>query len=226
MLITNEDNLDLMARYSDNYFDLAIVDPPYGIGIDKHMNSNKGINGYKVYRETDWDNSPPSEEYFNELFRVSKNQIIWGGNYFINHIKNPSKCWLVWNKIQRNFSMADAELAYTSFTNSVRCFDYARGSALSNNKKNGGRIHPTQKPVQLYEWILTKYAKKGDKIIDTHLGSGSIAIACYNLNFHLTACEIDTEYFQDALNRFELHKRQLKLFKLNYHEQKKYSMIT
>lgn len=212
MLITNEDNMDLMARYSDNFFDLAIVDPPYGIGIDKHINSNKGINEYKIYRDTNWDKSPPNKAYFEELFRVSKNQIIWGGNYFINHLETPSKCWLVWNKMQRNFSLADAELAYTSFTNSVRCFDYARASALSNNKKNGGRIHPTQKPVQLYEWILSNYAKKGDKILDTHLGSGSIAIACYNLGFHLTACEIDSEYFQDALQRFELHKSQLSLF--------------
>ena len=212
MKITNEDNLVLMARYPDNYFDLAIVDPPYGIGIDKHINSNKGINGYRVYRDTDWDKSPPPKEYFEELFRVSKNQIIWGGNYFLNYIDKPSSCWLVWNKVQRNFSMSDAELAYTSFTTTIRCFDCARGSALKDYKATGGRIHPTQKPVKLYEWILLNYAKKNDKILDTHLGSGSIALACHNLGFNLTACEIDSEYYRESMKRIKNHKIQLKLF--------------
>jgi len=211
MRITNEDNIQLMARYADKHFDLAIVDPPYGIGIDKHINSNKGINGYKIYRETNWDKSPPPKAYFDELFRVSKNQIIWGGNHFINHIPKPSSCWLVWNKVQRNFSMSDAELAYTSFTSTIRCFDCARGSALKDYNANGGRIHPTQKPVRLYEWQLLNYAKKGDRILDTHLGSGSIAIACHNLGFDLTACEIDSEYYNDAMTRIRGHTAQLQL---------------
>ena len=211
MRITNEDNMQLMARYADKHFDLAIVDPPYGIGIDKHINSNNGINGFKMYRNTNWDSSPPPKAYFEELFRVSKNQIIWGGNHFIDCIPMPSRCWLVWNKVQRSFSMSDAELAYTSFTSTIRCFDCARGSALKDNKINGGRIHPTQKPVRLYEWMLLNYAKKDDKILDTHLGSGSIAIACHNLGFDLTACEIDTEYFQMAMKRLTNHQKQLPL---------------
>jgi len=175
MQITNEDNMQLMARYKDNYFDLAIVDPPYGIGIDKAMNANKGKQGFKQYRETEWDNETPKQEYFNELFRVSKNQIIWGGNYFIDKIKKPSQCFLIWNKVQRDFTMSDAEIAWTSFHKTIRCFDLSRGGAMGCNNRNGGKLHPTQKPVKLYEWLLMNYAKEGDKILDTHLGSGSIA---------------------------------------------------
>lgn len=212
MNITNEDNMELMARYEDNHFDLAIVDPPYGIGIDKAMNANKGKQGFKQYKETEWDNETPSQEYFDELFRVSKNQIIWGGNYFIDKIKKPTQCFLIWNKVQRDFTMSDAELAWSSFNKTIRCFDMSRGSAMGCNNKNGGKLHPTQKPVKLYEWLLMNYAKEGDKILDTHLGSGSIALACHNLGFDLTACELDKDYYDAAMKRLKEHQQQLTMF--------------
>ena len=176
-----DDCMNVMKDYKDNHFDLAIVDPPYGIGADKAQNNaakqriksggkSKAGRGWKLYKETNWDNNVPNEKYFKELFRVSKNQIIWGGNYMTKHLY-PSSCWLVWNKMQRDFSLADGELAWASFKKSVRIFDYSRGEALSNNNTKGGRFHPTQKPVKLYEWILHNYAEKGQKILDTHLGS-------------------------------------------------------
>ena len=212
MNITNECNMELMARYPDNYFELAIVDPPYGIGIDKAMNANKGKQGFKKYRATEWDNETPNQEYFDELFRVSKHQIIWGGNYFIDKIKKPSQCFLIWNKVQRDFTMSDAEIAWSSFDKTIRCFDLSRGGAMGNHNKNGGKTHPTQKPVKLYEWILMNYAKEGDKILDTHLGSGSIAIACHNLKFDLTACELDKDYFDAGVKRLAQHQSQTTLF--------------
>ena len=212
MKITNECNMKLMSRYEDNYFDLAIVDPPYGIGIDKAMNSNKGKQGFKQYRETEWDNETPDIKYFEELFRISKNQIIWGGNYFIDKIKKPSQCFIIWNKVQRDFTMSDAEIAWSSFNKTIRCFDLSRGGAMGCNNKNGGKLHPTQKPVKLYEWLLMNYAKEGDKILDTHLGSGSIAIACHNLGYDLTACELDTDYYNAAMKRIEQHQQQIRIF--------------
>ena len=211
MKITNECNMELMSRYEDNHFDLAIVDPPYGIGIDKSMNANKGKQGFKQYRETEWDNETPKQEYFDELFRVSKNHIIWGGNYFIDKIKKPSQCFLIWNKVQRDFTMSDAEIAWTSFDKTIRCFDLSRGGAMGCNNRNGGKLHPTQKPVKLYEWLLMNYAKEGDKILDTHLGSGSIAIACHNLGYDLTACELDEDYYLSAMKRINQHQAQLRI---------------
>jgi site-specific DNA-methyltransferase (adenine-specific) len=209
MQITNEDNMALMARYPDNYFDLAIVDPPYGIGASKGTwgSSNKG----KVtnYGKKDWDKEIPQEEYFIEIQRVSKNQIIWGGNYFT---LRPSSCWIVWDKLN-SADFADCELAWTSFATAVRKFTYRWNGMLQQNMKDKeNRIHPTQKPVALYKWLLMNYAKPNDKILDTHLGSGSIAIACYDLGFDLTACELDTDYFNGALKRLENHKLQLKIF--------------
>lgn len=220
--ITNEDNMVLMARYPDNYFDLAIVDPPYGIGADKGQNKaaenrkkakgkSKAGRGWKEYKTTDWDNSIPNKEYFDELFRVSKNQIIWGGNYMTEYLP-PRMCWLLWDKGQRDFTLADGELAWTSFNKALRIFTMPRGNALIDANKNGGKIHPTQKPVKLYEWLLHNYAKDGDKILDTHLGSGSIAIACHNMGFDLTACELDKEYYDAAIKRLEQHKAQLTIF--------------
>ena len=223
MKITNEDNMELMARYPDNYFDLAIVDPPYGINADKLQNKaaenrikangkNKSGRGWKYYKQTNWDNEIPSNEYFNQLFRVSKKQIIWGGNYF-KYLWNFSNSFIIWNKMQRDFTLADGELAWFSETKkAMRIFDFSRGGALADNNKNGGRLHPTQKPVKLYEWLLMNYAKEGDKILDTHLGSGSIAIACHNLGYDLTACELDKDYFNDAMKRIEDHKKQLRMF--------------
>ncbi len=212
--ITNEDNMELMARYPDNHFDLAIVDPPYGIGYSKLVGDKRESDGWKNRDPSKWDNETPTREYFNELFRVSKNQIIWGGNYFE---LRPTRCFLIWDKVQR-ISQADCEQAWTSFDKSARVFRYARGNESgfapksSDIDKQFANIHPTQKPVKLYEWLLMNYAKEGDKILDTHLGSGSIAIACHNLGFDLTACELDKDYFDAAIKRIKNHIAQQRLF--------------
>ena len=211
--ITNEDNMELMARYPDNYFDLAIVDPPYGIGEDglKNHSRVKATNP-KLYTPKNWDNESPKIEYFNELIRVSKNQIILGANHFISKIPYNSSCWIVWNK-ENSGDFADCELAYTSFNTAVRMFSFRWNGMLQGDMKNKEiRIHPTQKPVALYKWLLDKYAKQGDKIIDTHLGSGSIAIACHDYDFELTACELDKEYYDKAIERIKNHVSQQKLF--------------
>lgn len=213
--VTNEDNMELMARYPDNYFELAIVDPPYGINESGDRNkSDRPTSKWKnpnsqIYKTFD-DTSIPSKEYFDELFRVSKNQIIWGGNYMTEFLK-PSKGWIVWNKkadIKEYLSMA--ELAWSSFDKKCNMFDYLW--AGFKKKHQVERIHPTQKPVDLYKWILEHYAKQGDKILDTHLGSGSIAIACHEYGFELTACELDEEYYLKAVERIKNHVSQQKLF--------------
>ncbi len=195
--ITNEDNMELMARYEDNHFDLAIVDPPYGIGLDG------GQIGYSKHKKKDWDSCSPPKEYFDELFRVSKNQIIWGFNHFLDKLTS-TKAVIFWNKHQNGY-FAEGELAWCSI-GTVKYYDRAY------QKDIGGKIHPTQKPLQLYEWLLINYAKEGDKILDTHLGSGSIALACHNLKFDLTACELDTEYFNAAMKRLKEHQQQLTMF--------------
>ena len=199
--ITNEDNMELMARYEDNYFDLAIVDPPYGIGEDggkARTRGSKRTNGTKK----GWDNNRPEKPYFDELRRVSKNQIVWGGNYFADLLP-ASRCWLYWQK-NMGGDFADGELAWTSFDKVLK--QYTKRSETFD------RIHPTQKPVKLYEWLLMKYAKEGDKILDTHLGSGSIAIACHNLGFDLTACELDKDYYEAAMKRLKQHQQQIRMF--------------
>jgi site-specific DNA-methyltransferase (adenine-specific) len=222
MNITNEDNMELMSRYEDNYFDLAIVDPPYGIGAssDSRVGGEYTVNmggikkkvKAKSYTPKEWDFIKPKPEYYKELFRVSKNQIIWGGNYFIENLKDSS-CWLVWNKKNGENNNADCELAWTSFKTAVRMYSFKWNGMLQEDMKNKEiRNHPTQKPVKLYEWILMNYAKEEDKILDTHLGSGSIAIACHNLGFDLTACELDKEYYNAAMKRIEQHKAQLTIF--------------
>jgi site-specific DNA-methyltransferase (adenine-specific) len=206
--ITNEDCMLLMARYPDGYFDLAIVDPPYGIGVDgqkQTINKNPKHNR-KQHTQKNWDNSIPTKEYFNELQRVSKNQIIWGGNYFTEYLK-PTKAWVFWYKGQRDLTMSDGELAWTSFDSVTRQIEINRASLISQNT-----FHPTEKPYKLYKWLLDKYAKPGDKIIDTHLGSGSIAIACAEYGFDLTACELDQEYYNKAIQRIQNHLLQQKLF--------------
>ena len=199
--ITNEDNMELMSSYDDNHFDLAIVDPPYGISVNK---MTLGSGKYKNKGKS-WDNETPSNEYFNELFRVSKNQIIWGANYMIEKIKKPSMGWIYWDKMNGTSDFSDGELAFTSFNRALRSFKYH----LSKDRCQ--RFHPTQKPVQLYEWLLINYAKEGDKILDTHLGSGSIASACHNLGFDLTACELDKEYYEAAIKRLKEHTSQLRI---------------
>ena len=207
--ITNEDNMFLMSRYPDNYFDLAIVDPPYGIDL---ANMNMGIGSTpkaskaknRKWKSKDWDSAIPSDEYFKELFRVSKNQIIWGGNYFNLGICNK---FIIWDKeIPEGLSFSDCEYAWTSFSGANKIFRY---SAYLNKSE---KFHPTQKPPQLYKWLVDKYAKEGDKILDTHLGSGSIAIACHDYGFNLTACELDAEYYEKAKQRILNHVAQQKLF--------------
>ena len=214
MKITNEDNMHLMARYPDGYFNLAIVDPPYGINADKKR-GDTGKNSHikqKDYHFGDWDNEIPKKEYFDELKRVSKHQIIWGGNYFLDYLKATS-CFVVWDKKNGDNLYADCELAWCSFKTAVRKFEWRwHGFLQQNMKDKQERIHPTEKPIQLYEWLLMNYAKEGDKILDTHLGSGSIAIACHNLGFDLTACELDKEYFEAAIKRINEHKQQLRMF--------------
>lgn len=205
--ITNEDNMELMARFPDKYFDLAIVDPPYGIGANK-MTLGNGKN--KIYRgQNDWDKTIPSEEYFKELFRVSKNQIVWGGNYMTNFLKSTSS-WIFWDKGTGENDFADGELAWSSFGGALRKINKSWVGA--NAKDECTRLHPTQKPIYLYGWCLKKYAKQGDKILDTHLGSGSIAIACHDYGYELTACELDKEYYDKAIQRIKNHVSQLKLF--------------
>jgi site-specific DNA-methyltransferase (adenine-specific) len=215
--ITNECNMELMARYPDNYFDLAICDPPYGISIHK-MNYTQSTKGGVAKRKDyskigSWDANTPDEKYFNELKRVSKNQIIWGGNYFELPL---TKSWLVWDKRtddKYSNDFADCEMAWNSFDKPAKMFRSIWSGMLQHDMKNKEqRIHPTQKPVKLYEWLLMNYAKQGDKILDTHLGSGSIAIACHNLKFDLTACELDKDYFDASIKRLEQHKSQLTMF--------------
>lgn len=206
MTITNEDNMLMMSRYPDKYFDLAIVDPPYGIDWMSQIKSpNKGRN-WKQYKNKEWDKEIPDKDYFTELFRTSKNQIIWGGNYMIDYLYS-TPCLIIWDKMQE-FGGAVFETAWTSFTSPSKAFRMSRVEAYCNQNK----IHPTQKPVKLYEWLLMNYAKEGDKILDTHLGSGSIAIACHNLGFDLTACELDKDYYEAAIKRIEQHKQQLTIF--------------
>jgi len=205
LTITCEDNMKLMARYPDNYFDLAIVDPPYGIGHSLLSGEKRGSKFVRTTKHVEWD-VLPSEKYFNELKRVSKNQIIWGGNYFLDYLPS-TRGMLIWDKIQI-FSGADFEFAWISFDTSAKAFRMSRVEAYGNMNK----IHPTEKPIDLYKFCLDKYAKQGDKILDTHLGSGSIAIACHDYKFELTACELDPEYFEKAKQRIINHVAQQSLF--------------
>lgn len=191
--ITNENNLDLMKRYSDKYFDLAIVDPPYGIGISKNPIR-------QMHKKKNWDNEIPSKQYFDELFRVSKNQIIWGGN---NFDLPPSQGFYIWDKKQpENFSLAMCEYAWSSIQKPAKIW------SLSVMKEQN-KIHPTQKPIELYEWLIMRNCEKGYKILDTHLGSGSIAIAIdiinkrEKLNLQFIGCELDTDYYNKAIERIK-----------------------
>jgi len=196
--IFHRDCMEAMKEMPDKAYDLAIVDPPYGIGAENHAGPEK--HGWTQWTKKAWDKNPPSRKYFDELFRVSKNQLIWGGNYFE---LPPTKCLIVWDKGQRDFSLADGEVAWGSFDKALRILTYSRAQANLETK-----IHPTQKPVKLYEWLLKNYAKPGDKILDTHLGSGSIAIACDNMGFDLVGFEIDREYYEAAIRRLDEHRKQ------------------
>ena len=201
----NCDNIEFMKTKPDNYYDLAIVDPEYGIGAG----SKNFINGNRkkdndTHRKNDWDKNPPPPEYFEQLFRVSKNQIIWGGNYFD---LPPTRCFLIFDKTIHGNSYADCELAWTSFDKVARIFAVNMVEVTKD-----GRIHATQKPVKLYRWVLKNYAEKSFKILDTHGGSMSIAKAADLEGFDIDICEIDKKYFTDGVSAFDYHKRQLKLF--------------
>ena len=202
--LRNCDNMELMAEFEDNYFDLAIVDPPYGININVSMGRRKGDKKSNYHKFAGEDKEIPKKEYFQELFRVSKNQIVFGGNYMTEYLK-PSSCWLLWDKgFSEDVTFAQFELAWTSFDSSAKKFD--------KNPNQNHRIHPTQKPKELYKWIIDKYCSNGDKILDTHLGSGSIAIACHEMGFDLVGCELDTDYYNSMMERIELETIQQDLF--------------
>ena len=200
------DCVEFMRGLPDKAYSLAIVDPPYGIGEDGLKNHNRSkITKSKEYTPKEWDLSAPNNGYFEQLKRVSKNQIIWGANHFIERIPNSnSSCWIVWDKENGDNDFADCELAYTSFKTSVRRFKFRWQGMLQGNMKNKEiRIHPTQKPIQLYRWLLRNYAKPGDTIFDSHMGSQSSRIACHMEGFDFTGCELDPEYFEQGNQRYE-----------------------
>ena len=205
------DCMDFLRSCKDKQFDLAVVDPPYGIKADENAFKN-GVNckanGFKEHKNTNWDNEIPTLEYFTELFRVSKEQIIWGGNYFTD-ILPPVMSWIIWDKMQYNFSFSDGEMAWYSRNTKMKIFRYARGNEsgfapkLKGAERVGINIHPTQKPVALYDWIFRNYAKPGDTILDTHMGSQSSRISAYKAGLDYTGCELDAEYFEQGNQRYE-----------------------
>lgn len=205
----NMDCMDGMKQFPDNFFDLAIVDPPYGLGIDgqKESISKNPKHNRKQHIRKSWDSSIPDKDYFYELFRVSKNQIIFGANYFVKYLNTGTKGWIVWDKGQHGLTMSDCELAFSSFNCPTRVKIINRVELL-----NEGTIHPTQKPIKLYEWLLNNYAKPGDKILDTHVGSASSLIACHKLGFEYVGFELDTDYFKAALDRLAAVEAQSSIF--------------
>ena len=212
--VTNEDNMQLMSRYPDNYFELAIVDPPYGVGVftsDGYTSKEgKRFKSNKLFHDSyAWNKSAPNDKYFKELKRISKNRIVWGSNYYPYVDGNGGS--LVWYKGDTAKTVSHCEIASLSFQAKVDFVHIDWQSGFYRVRKEGIQIHPCQKPVKLYKWLLMNYAKEGDKILDTHLGSGSIALACHELGFSLTACELDSEYYDSALKRFKQQTAQLKL---------------
>ena len=206
--LLNIDCMEYMATLKDKAFELAIVDPPYGIGVDGQKECIKGKKSDRKYHEfKGWDSKIPTKEYFTELFRISKNQIIWGANYFVKHLTEGHKGWIIWDKAQHGLTMSDCEIAYSSFDCPTRIYTKNRVVLLQE-----GTIHPTQKPVALYQWLLKNYAKQGDKILDTHLGSGSSAIAAHYFGCDFVGCEIDVDYFNAAKERFDRETRQVAMF--------------
>lgn len=203
----NADCMEVMKTFKDKQFDLAIVDPPYGHG---HKETNI-LNFRQKKQHRQW-NVAPTEQYFNELFRISKNQIIWGGNYFSYIWGFGGRCFIYWHKGNPVDNFSDGELAWTSFNKNAKQFDYRYYGNLEGNTSANKKFHPTQKPVQLYKWLLQNYAKESDTIIDTHFGSLSIGIACHDLKFDLTAIELDKDYYEQAKKRLINHQRQLTIF--------------
>lgn len=212
--IRNCDCMELMSQFPNKHFDLAIVDPPYGIGEDGRKNHTRSViaKAKNYSKNARYDNSPPDFRYFQELFRVSKNQIIWGGNYYIEFLKN-TPCVIVWDKDNGENDFADCEIAWTSFKTAARKFKWRWQGMLQEDMKNKQeRIHPNEKPIALYKWLLKNYAKEGHSILDTHGGSMSLAIACHDYSFDLTVCEIDKEYYEKAMKRINNHVAQTSLF--------------
>ena len=208
----NGDCMEGMKEIPDKYFDLAIVDPPYGINMDGGKIGGDNLGVAKNHVKKEWDSLPPEKEYFEQLMRVSKEQIVWGANHYISKIPFDSSCWLVWDK-DNTGNFADCELAWTSFDTAVRKFRYRWNGMLQEDMKNKEiRIHPTQKPVALYHWLLNNYAEEGDKILDTHVGSASSLIACHDMGFEYLGFELDEDYYRMASERLEAHKAQLTLF--------------
>ena len=205
----NCDCMELMAKTPDKYYDLAIVDPPYGLGIDGQKESicKNQKHNRKQHERKDWDKNTPPHEYFIELERVAKNQIIWGANYFVENLTKGTKGWICWYKGQQGLTMSDCELAYSSFNCPTRVVIINRAELVKQHT-----IHPTEKPIKLYKWILKNYAKEGYSILDTHLGSGSSAIAAHDGNFQFTGIELDKDYYEAAKLRIQIHQRQQKLF--------------
>ena len=213
----NADNMEVMKTFKDKQFDLVICDPPYGINISQTFGgekrkSGKGAALKSAFTKKDWDSAIPDKSYFDELFRISTNQIIWGANYFTEYLPN-SMGWVVWNKNNGTTKFSDCELAFTSYDKALRMFTYTWNGMLQQNMTHKEkRIHPTQKPAQLYKWLLQNYAKGGDTILDTHFGSLSIGIACHDMKFDLTAIELDKDYYEQAKQRLINHQKQLTLF--------------
>ena len=203
--LIHADCMDIMAQYEDNYFDLAIVDPPYGININHSIGRRKGDKP-SSHKKVKWDSETPNKKYFNELFRVSKDQIIWGANYFMSKIAKDSSCWIMWDKrFSENVSFSQFEMAFTSFSGTSKKFDKCPSQKF--------KIHPTQKPTALYDWIYKNYAEQGQKILDTHLGSGSNAISAYYFGVgEFVGIELDKEYFDAACKRVDEQTNQLKMF--------------
>lgn len=210
------DSIKAMRKMHDKAYSLAIVDPVYGDLVTRGgymSNSSSKIAKNKNYNDSLWKQRKTSKEYFKELFRVSHNQIVWGGNYFTEEISQNKSCWVVWDKDNGENHFADCELAWTSFDTAVRKFKWKWQGMLQQNMKNKQmRIHPTEKPIELYKWLLSTYAKPGDRILDTHGGSMSIAIACWDMGYDLDLWEIDPDYYEAGKKRFEIHKKQLQLF--------------
>ena len=206
--LLNVDCMKYMAALPDNAFDLAIVDPPYGGGdISEHTPRPKGATKNKIHKKTSWNVAPP-KAYFDELFRVSKNQIIWGANHYPEHLSS-SRGWIFWDKLYKNtFNFSAGELAYTSFDRVLKMVTMSQRWVPSEPLN----IHPTQKPIKLYDWLLANYANEGDKILDTHLGSGSSAIAAHYGGFDFVGCELDKDYFKAAQERFDLETAQTAMF--------------
>ncbi|HTF81282.1 MAG TPA: DNA methyltransferase [Cytophagales bacterium] len=214
-VVYNEDCGRGMKRYPDKYFDLAVVDPPYGIGEDGASNHSRGrLATAKLFTPKGWDKEPPTCEYFKELMRVSKHQIIWGANHFADRFKSNSSSWIVWDKMNGDTDFADCELAFTSHRKAVRQFTFRWQGMLQGDMKNKEeRIHPTQKPVVLYDWIYKNYLPSGGKVIDTHLGSGSNRIAADKAgNIDFVGFELDKDYYEAQEKRWNTYKQQLTLF--------------